>query len=88
MLGTRRQLLQAINDHGIPMGASTLNRLCMPSSNQGPPIAGWWGRRPLYDLEKGLAWARGLLTAEPVNPVKAGPGRAGRKTDHQHQSTP
>jgi hypothetical protein len=90
MLGTRKQLLAAINDDGIPMGKSTLDRYCMPSINGGgPPVAGWWGRRPLYDLEKGLAWARGLLTAEPVNAVKAGPGRAGRKNaDHQHQSTP
>jgi hypothetical protein len=81
MLGTRSQLLSAIHAAGIPMGKSTLDRLCMRSNYQGPPVAKYWGRRPLYDLDKGLAWAHSLLTtSEPVNAVKAGPGRAGRKS--------
>jgi hypothetical protein len=75
MFATRQQLLSAIRAEGIPMGLSTINRLCMPSNYRGPPIACWLGKRPLYDLSDGLAWARELLTAEPVNAAKPGPGR-------------
>jgi hypothetical protein len=85
MLGTRAQLLALINEDGIPMSKSTLDRHCMPSNKGGPPVAGWWGRRPLYDLDEGRAWARSLLTGRPVYPVKAGPGRKASRTD-QHQN--
>jgi hypothetical protein len=78
MLGTRSRLLAAINEEGIPLSKSTLDRYCMPSTKGGPPIAGWWGRRPLYDIETGKQWARSLLTAEPASRPKAGPGRGGK----------
>jgi hypothetical protein len=59
---TREELRQYINDAGIPLGASTLEKLCMPSRGEGPPIECFWGNRPLYKPDHGLEWARGRLT--------------------------
>ena len=58
---TRRQLGRFLRDHGYPVGDSTLDKLCMPSSGQGPPVAGWWGRRPPYDPADALAWAEARM---------------------------
>ena len=59
---TREELRQYINDAGIPLGASTFEKLCMPSRGEGPPIEFFWGNRPLYKPERGLAWARSRLS--------------------------
>jgi hypothetical protein len=56
---TRAQLRQRLNDRGFVISPGYFNYLCLPSQNQGPPIARWWGARPLYDLEDGIAWAEG-----------------------------
>jgi hypothetical protein len=56
---TREQLRRRLNDRGFPMSHGYFNYLCLPSQGLGPPIAKWWGARPLYDLEAGLAWAEG-----------------------------
>jgi hypothetical protein len=44
----------------------------MPSRGEGPPVAALWPRgknqyRPLYDVQAGLNWARGLFKAPPTN---------------------
>jgi hypothetical protein len=54
---TRGQLVSLLHEHGYPIGKSTLDKLCMPAINEGPPVAAWWGRRPLYDADEALAWA-------------------------------
>jgi hypothetical protein len=59
---TREELRQYINKAGIPLGASTLDKLCMPSCYQGPEVESWWGARPLYDPQRGLEWAKSRLT--------------------------
>jgi len=59
---TREELRRYINDAGIPLGASTLDKLCMPSRNEGPEVEAWWGGRPLYNPERGLEWAKSRLT--------------------------
>jgi hypothetical protein len=56
---TREQLRQQLNDRGFVISPGYFNQLCLPSQGLGPPIARWWGSRPLYDLESGLAWAEG-----------------------------
>jgi hypothetical protein len=56
---TREQLRQRLNERGYVISAGYFSRLCLPSRNMGPPIETWWGSRPLYDLEAGLAWAEG-----------------------------
>jgi hypothetical protein len=55
---TRSQLCSFLNERGYPIGESTLNKLCAPSRGEGPPIAKWWGKRPLYTPGSGLAWAQ------------------------------
>ena len=56
---TREQLLQRLNERGYVMSASYFAKICLPSRNEGPPVAKQWGKRPLYDLDAALAWAEG-----------------------------
>jgi hypothetical protein len=55
---TRRELAEFLSENGYPISVSTLAKLAMPSRDEGPPHAGFWGNRALYDPEKGLAWAK------------------------------
>ena len=54
---TREQLRHRLNERGYPISASYFNKVCLPSVNGGPPVAKQWGKRPLYELDAGLAWA-------------------------------
>jgi hypothetical protein len=63
---TRQQLVTALNAAGIPTTIHTLNKLCMPSCNEGPPVACYWGRRPLYDPATALRWAEARLKPAPT----------------------
>jgi hypothetical protein len=54
---TRDQLLEQLNTRGYPIKASYFGKMCLPSRSAGPPVAKWFGRRPLYTLADGLAWA-------------------------------
>jgi hypothetical protein len=54
---TREQLRCRLNERGYVISASYFNKICLPSVNKGPPPVKQWGKRPLYDLEIGLAWA-------------------------------
>ena len=58
---TRRQLVGYLNDNGFPIGRGTLNRLCSPAYDDGPPVAGWWGNRPVYEPARAIEWARARL---------------------------
>jgi hypothetical protein len=57
------------------MGKSTLDKKCQgagTSNYQGPPIAGYLNKRPIYDLSEGAVWSKGPLTPVPTNaPVSA-----------------
>ena len=64
-LMTREQLFAFLHEHGWPVGKGTWQKLCSPSIGKGPPIAGYWGKRPLYRPTEGLAWMRSLLSASP-----------------------
>ena len=55
---TRSQLGEFLRGCGYPIGESTLDKLCSPAKGEGPPIAKWWRRRPLYTESDGLAWAQ------------------------------
>jgi hypothetical protein len=61
-LMTRSELRVFLNAEGFPIGASTFDKLCMPSRNEGPEVEAWWGDRPLYAPERGLEWARRRLS--------------------------
>ncbi|WP_156952120.1 hypothetical protein [Bradyrhizobium sp. WSM1743] len=54
---TRDELGAYLREAGYPIGKSTLDKLCSPSIAEGPPVAKYWGQRPLYTAEAGLAWA-------------------------------
>jgi hypothetical protein len=60
-LMTRRQLVPFLNANGIPITWTTLNKLCAPKVGQGPPVAGFWGRTPLYKPGPSLEWASSRL---------------------------
>lgn len=64
-LMTRAQLVPFLNQNGIPITESTLAKLAAPKVNRGPPIAAWWGKRPLHEPEASLKWARSLLRDGP-----------------------
>jgi hypothetical protein len=55
---TRRQLADYLSASGFPISKSTLDKLAMPSRGEGPPLAGFWSNRALYDPAKALAWAK------------------------------
>lgn len=58
---TRRQLAVRLRELGYPIGNSTMTKICAPAIGQGPPVAAYWGKRPLYDLDKAIAWAEARL---------------------------
>jgi hypothetical protein len=60
---TREQVRLRLNEQGFPLTASYFNKICLPSRNAGPPIAKWWGKRPLYDLGAALDWAESRCSA-------------------------
>jgi hypothetical protein len=68
---TREQLREHLVKLGYPITAGTLSQLCAPSRGEGPEIAGYWGQRPIYRLETGIAWARARLRHKPyrVHPL-------------------
>jgi hypothetical protein len=60
----RNQLGAKLRELGYPISDNKLIKMCAPSVNQGPPIDGYWGRRPLYTLEAGIDWAESLVRSE------------------------
>jgi hypothetical protein len=64
-LMTRQQLVPFLNANGFPISESVLSKLSAPSVGKGPPIHSWWGKRPLYQPEPTLAWAKSLLRDRP-----------------------
>lgn len=62
---TQRELAAFIRAQtGIPLTHSTIQKLCSPAIGDGPPTAMWYGRRPLYEREAVLAWAKTRLSPE------------------------
>jgi hypothetical protein len=47
---------------GIPIGFSSFEKLCV--SGDGPPVAQYWGRRPLYTRSAVKSW--GLARLRPA----------------------
>jgi hypothetical protein len=65
-LVTRDKLLEIIKDEtGLCFTPGTMDQLCAPSRGEGPPIEGYLGKRPIYSRNKGIAWARARLRAQP-----------------------
>jgi len=69
---TREQLRLKLNELGYPLTQSYFNKISLPSVNAGPPVAKWWGKRPLYRLDEALAWAESRCGPSPgklVTPI-------------------
>lgn len=77
---TRKQVGQLLRDHGYPIGNGTLNRICSPMQAKGPPIAGWWNARPLYDADAVLAWAEARIGDRPQSFTRDGSQRPSRRS--------
>jgi hypothetical protein len=59
----RKEIAPFLREHlGIPISTSTVDKLCAPSVNQGPPVATWMGGRPLYHPDEVLAWGEARLS--------------------------
>jgi hypothetical protein len=67
-LGTRRQLVAYLNAEGYPYSLSTLNKLCSDAIGGGPQPFAWQGRRPLYDIDAGIEWAKARLSTKRPPP--------------------
>jgi hypothetical protein len=80
---TRRELALFLTEHGYPISVNTLNRLCQPSVAQGPPVAGRWGSRDLYDDATLLEWAeeRAKRALAERRAGTASPTTTGKPTD-------
>jgi hypothetical protein len=63
-LVTRDQLFDLLQQQNLPLGRSTLDKLCMAANGGGPPVAAYWagrGRnklRPLYEPRAAIAWIK------------------------------
>jgi hypothetical protein len=57
----RRQAHELLTEHGFPIAWDTFNGLCQPCRQKGPPEAGRWGKRALYEPATVLAWAQERL---------------------------
>lgn len=68
---TREQLRLKLNELGYPLTQSYFNKLCLPSVNAGPPVASWFGKRPLYTLDGGIAWAEARCGTAPGGLVRS-----------------
>jgi hypothetical protein len=62
---TREQLRLKLNELGYPLTDSYFRKICLPTFSAGPPVAKWWGKRPLYRLDEGLAWAESRCGSSP-----------------------
>jgi hypothetical protein len=79
-LMTRQQVVRFLNANGIPISESTLAKLCAPSVNRGPPVASWWGKRPLYApglhlIGPNRCCAKRRLISPPHSTPKTSPAR-------------
>jgi hypothetical protein len=61
---TREQLRLRLNERGYPITPSYWSKINLPSINAGPPVAKWFGKRPLYSLDEALAWAESRCSTE------------------------
>jgi len=63
--GTRRQVAEFLTANGYPLTKSVLDKLSMASVGRGPPVAYFWGNRPIYDFDEAIRWAESRRGAAP-----------------------
>ena len=90
---TRRELVPFLAEHGFPTPFNTINRLA--SLGEGPPVAGRWGSRDLYDDKPVLQWAEerakraleartGIASATPSKRLERKPWARAPSLIHLH----
>jgi hypothetical protein len=67
----RRALVDALVNSGRYISPGTMNKLCAPAIGLGPPVAGYFGARPLYTLDEGIAWYDKRVRQEPTRLIPA-----------------
>jgi hypothetical protein len=60
---TRRQLVEELNKRGLPIGKGQLDKLIW--SGEGPPNAGRWGNRDVFQPKRAIAWAISRIAEHP-----------------------
>jgi hypothetical protein len=55
----RAELAKILTDRGFKISSSALANLHIRGA--GPPIEGYWGRRPIFDPDRGIEWAKSLV---------------------------
>ena len=75
---TRKPMTGHLREHGYPIADSTMDKLCAPAINDGPPVAAWWGRRPLYDPDEALVWAEKRTRQPGLDDARQGMAANGR----------
>jgi len=66
---TRAQAAEYVTEHVGPLSAHTLANLA--SRKEGPPIAAYWGRLPMYEPDALMAWAIKRLKSSAGAPEAA-----------------
>ena len=54
----REDIARWLTAQGYPISVRYLAKISGPAIGQGPPVARWWGQRPLYRPAEALEWAR------------------------------
>jgi hypothetical protein len=75
-----------LREHGIPIGDSTVEKLCTPASvaeGKGPPVDFYWNRRPLEEARN-----RPDLGCWPPAPGASGCAAESRSPHHPLLATP
>jgi hypothetical protein len=63
---TQREIAKFVREAtGIPIGDSTILKLCSPAIGGGPQPSTYFGRRPLYAPSEVLRWAKASLSPKP-----------------------
>jgi hypothetical protein len=60
----QRDIAPFLRALGYAYSTSEINRLCSPAVNRGPPIARWYGPRPLRRPTDVIGWAEERLQAK------------------------
>jgi hypothetical protein len=71
---TRRELVEYLDKNGYPLSLHSLNRLCAPLHDEGPPLAGVWAGKAFYDPGCALAWARSRFGSKELRRTRRGAG--------------
>ena len=65
----REDIARWLTAQGYKISPRYLAKISGPAVGMGPPVARWWGQRPLYRPAEALAWAQ--ARCRPHSPQQA-----------------